>query len=115
MTTVTLTKQNTSNTKSILITWLPLANGDVGSPMPFSQYADKSVQVVGTFGVGGSVVIEGSNNGTDYAPLTDPQGNDLNITGAKIEMVSEATLYIRPRVTAGDGSTSISVILFGKE
>jgi hypothetical protein len=92
-----------------------MANGDDGNPIQFAQYTDKSVQVTGIFGSGGSIRLEGSNNGVDWAPLSDPSGNDLNITSAKIKMVTEATYYVRPRVTAGDGTTNLSVHLLIKE
>ena len=108
-------KLPSGNTRTILAQWADLANGDEGEALPFSQYADKTVQVVGTFGAGGSVTIEGSNNGTDWAVLADAQGNALNITSAKIEQVLEVTQYVRPRVTAGDGTTSINVILLARE
>ena len=113
--TINHTKIATGNTKSIVISWPGIVNGDAGDAVPFAQYTDRSVQVIGTFGVGGNLRLEGSNNGTDWAVLTDPQGNALDITAPKIEMVSEATLFVRPRVTAGDGSTSLSVLLLIKE
>jgi hypothetical protein len=115
MATIPYTRVQTGNTRSMVFVWSAIANGDEGEPIPFSAYADKSAQVTGTFGAGGSVRIEGSNDGTNWAALTDPQGNNLDITTAKIEMVTEATLLVRPRVTAGDGTTAISVALFAKE
>lgn len=115
MATIPLSKNPSGNTRTMIVTWPHLANGDDGDPITFSQYADKSAQVIGTFGVGGGVAIEGSNNGKDWAPLSDPQGNDLNFSTAKIEMVTEATLYVRPRVTGGNGSTDLTVILLMKE
>jgi hypothetical protein len=115
MATIQNTKSSTGNTRSVVVAWTGLTSGDDGDPVQFSQYTDKSVQVSGSFGAGGSVRLEGSNNGIDYAPLTDPQGNDINITSPKIKMASEATLYVRPRVTAGDGSTSLNVHLLIKE
>lgn len=105
----------TQTSKAFLREWAALANGDDGDALSCAQYTEKSAQVVGTFGVGGAVQIEGSNNGTDWSVLTDPQGNALTFTGAKIEMVAEATMYIRPRVTAGDGTTSLTCILMVKE
>jgi len=98
-----------------LIEWSGLTNGDDGDPAGLFGAADRSVQVTGTFGVGGSLRIEGSNNGVNYAVLTDPQGNDLDITEAKIETVTENVRYIRPRVTAGDGPTSLAVHILMKE
>ena len=110
------TRASTGNMKSFVAAWEGLPNSEAGDAIPFSQYTDKSVQVSGTFGAGGSVRIEGSNDGgTTWAVLTDPQGNDLNITTAKIEMVTEATALVRPRVTAGDGTTAINVHMLMKE
>lgn|SRR3990167_6595754 len=115
MSTIQPIKTATGNTRAFVLNWPTLANGDDGEPIAFSQYTDKSAQVVGTFGTGGVLALEGSNNGADWAVLTDPQGNPLNFTAAKIEMVAEATAFVRPRVLAGDGSTSLSLILLLKE
>jgi len=97
-----------------VVRWTGLANGDVGQALDLSAYPDRSVQVVGTFGAGGSVTIQGSNNGDDFASLADPQGNALAITTAKIEAILEAVRYIRPIVT-GDVTTSLAVILFSRK
>lgn len=94
-----------------LVTWGPMANGDVGLPIDMPGAADRSVQVVGTFGAGGNLRLEGTNDGTNYAVLTDPQGNALDITAAKIEAVMELTHKVRPRVTAGDGTTALVVTM----
>lgn len=100
----------THKEKTVIYTWV-LANGDTGNPIEMPSFADRSIQVVGTFGAGGNLRIQGSNDGTNYATLTDPQGNDLNITAAKIEQVTEVVRWIRPNVTAGDGTTNLTVIL----
>ena len=94
----------------------PMANGDTGTPIPWVQWADRSVQVTGTFGAGGTVRWEGSNDGgTTYAPLTDSQGNVLDFTAAKIEQVMELVELARPRVTAGDGTTALTVTLVARK
>lgn len=98
----------------VVATWQNMQNGDDGSPIEFANFADRSVQVTGTFGASGKVRIEGSIDGTNYAPLTDPQGNDLDITTAKIEAVSEVVRWIRPRVIAGDGTTLLTVTMLLK-
>ena len=115
MATIPLERIQTGSSRAFVSRWEALQNGDDGEPLKFVQYTDKSVQVYGTFGVGGSLRFEGSNDGTNWAVLTDPQGNDLNLTTSKIEMVTEATLYVRPVVTAGDGTTSLSVLVLMKE
>lgn len=91
----------------VIVTWSGLLNGDDGAPITYVDYPDRTAQVTGTFGAGGNLRIEGSVDGTNYAALTDPQGNDINITAAKLELVTEIVKQIRPRVTAGDGTTSL--------
>lgn len=115
MSTITHTRQDTKNSRTILVTWSPMQNGDEGDAIPFSQYADKSVQVTGIFGAGGVLTFEGSNDGVNWAPLTDAQGNDLNFSTAKVEQVVEITYRVRPRVVSGDGTTSLSVTLLARE
>lgn len=92
----------------------PMLNGDSTAPMSFVQWADKSIQVAGTFGSGGNVVIEGSNDGTNYSTLTNPQGASLaTITSAGIFQVVEITRFTRARITAGDGTTAITITVVG--
>lgn len=115
MATIQHTTAPTQTSVAFVAAWAGLANGDTGSTLMGAQYTDKSVQVSGTFGTGGTLRFEGSNDGVNWAVLTDPQGNALDFTTAKIEMVSEATLYVRPRVAAGDGTTALTVSLLMKE
>lgn len=97
--------------KARLYQWT-LATGDDGAPIEAVEFADRSVQVSGTFG-GASVVVEGSNDSTNYGTLTDPQGNDLSIVSAKVEMITEVTRLIRPRVSGGTG-VSVTVSLLAR-
>ena len=60
----------------------------------------------------GSVTVEGSNDGVTFHALTDPQGTPVTKTAAGMEVVEENPRYWRPRVTAGDGSTSLTVTLW---
>lgn len=99
------------NTSVHVYSWTPMtfSGTDVGAPIEMPGSADRTVQVTGTPGTGGSVRIEGSMDGVTYAVLSDPQGNALDITTLKIETIMELVRYIRPRITAGDGSTSLTV------
>ena len=97
-----------------LVTWSGLLNGDDGTRVTLSDFPDRTVQFLGTFGTGGSVSFEGSNDGTNWLVLTDPQGNAITKTAASMEFVTETPLYVRPRVTAGDGTTDLTVILFAR-
>lgn len=95
--------------------WTGLLNGDDGSPFPNVSLADRSVQVKGTFGAGGTVVIEGSNDGgTTYNTLVDQGGTALSFTAAGIKQIRDLPGLIRPRVTAGDGTTSLEVNLISR-
>jgi len=96
--------------------WLNMANGDDGSPRELPAFADRSVQVVGTWGAGGELSIEGSNDGgTTWAVLSDPLGRALAFTANDIQNITEISELIRPRVTGGDGTTLISVYFFAKK
>lgn len=96
-------------------TWTPLTttNAD-GSPFEFPDWADNTVHVFGTFGVGGTVLVEGSNDGTNWATLTDSNGTTLSLTVASVKAINERPRYLRPRVSAGDGTTSITAILLAR-
>jgi hypothetical protein len=90
-----------------LITWPGLTNGDTGRPLELPEYGDRTVSFEGTFGVDGSVTLEGSDDGRSYHPLTDPRGHAITKTAAATEGVTETPRYTRPHVTAGDRSTVI--------
>lgn len=97
--------------RSWIVIWT-LANGDNGQSYGDSPgLADRSVQVNGTFGVGGSVQLEGSNDNTNWFVLHDLQGNNLTFTTAGLKQVQEICLYVRPNCTAGDGTTNLTVTI----
>lgn len=98
------------NQDSTVVTWSDLLQDDDGSPFEMPSANDRSVQVTGTFG-GASLVIEGSNDGASYFTLTDPQGNPLTFASAKLEQVAEISLWIRPRVIGGDGTTNLTATM----
>lgn len=94
---------------AVLFVWANMADGDTGQPVEAAGHVNKTAQIAGTFGVGGTCVVQGSNNGTTYDSMTDPQGNAISKTAAATEIVAESTRYIRPNITAGDVTTSITV------
>lgn len=97
-----------------IITWGPMTTGDSGLQISMIGSARRTVQVIGTFSGPDRLSIEGSNNGTDYATLTDEHGNRLDFKGAGVSTVSELTRFIRPRVTAGSPTATV-VMLVRKE
>jgi hypothetical protein len=96
-----------------VFTWDAMANGDSGEPIERPDAADRTIHFTGTFDTT-TVVWEGSNDGLTYVTLTDPQGNAISKNVESIEQVTEVTRYMRPRVTAGGGSTAIVPVLLIK-
>ena len=96
-------------------TWTPLTTtNDVGSWLYVGPYTDISVHVYGTFGAGGTLKIEGSNEigaPSNQVVLTDQSDNLLSFTVAGMESVMQSPVQIRPHVTAGDGATSLTVAI----
>ena len=94
-------------------TWTPLTttNSD-GDPISYASNGTGAVaiQVNGTFGTGGTLVIQGSNNGVNWYSLNDPANTAVSFTTAGLKTVVDMPLYIRPLVSAGDGTTSLTVI-----
>jgi hypothetical protein len=112
--TAVVTTINDFENAALLFTWSGLLLTDDGNPVTIPGYSDRSIQFQGTFGVGGTIQIEGSNDGTNYQVLTDPQGNAISKTSASIEAITELPRFIRPRITGGDGTTNLVASLFMK-
>lgn len=94
-----------------LLGWTGLLNADQGSAVQFAKYADRCVQVTGTFGVAGSVTIEGSNDGVSWFPLNKMSGGPATFTAAGGSQILDNPLFMRPNVTAGDVTTTLAVTL----
>jgi hypothetical protein len=94
-----------------LVVWSGMANGDSGAAYVNVSAADRSVQVTGTFGASGTVKIQGSNDTSNFAQLHDAAGDELSFTAAGIEAIAEVTQHIRPIVTGGDETTSLTTTL----
>jgi hypothetical protein len=91
--------------------WAGMALGDTGQEAVHSGTGDRTVQVFGTFGAGGSVTIQGTLDGTNWASLHDTNGVALTFTTAGIRTVLQNVLAIRPVITGGDGTTSLTTLI----
>ena len=115
MTTVTPTlvelPTNYQGFKCWQVQWAGMTNGAVGVPVNLVEFSDRSVQVEGTFGVGGNVAVQGSNDLVNYELLRDPSSTVLNLTAVGLHGILELSGAIRPVVTAGDGTTSLTVTM----
>lgn len=101
---------------AIVISWGPMANGDTGKPVSRPALGDKSFQAEGTFGAGGTIVLEATNEPTpaNYHTMTDPAANVVSFTAASLKQVTEVSTWLRPRVTAGDGTTALTATLIAR-
>lgn len=104
------------STNVLVATWTGLTNAtsDTGEPLDLLDFADYTVEFTGTFGAGGTIVLEGSNVGSAYYTLNDVQASAITKTSAGIEQVAEAPRWIRPRVSAGDGTTSLTCTIYAR-
>jgi hypothetical protein len=105
--TISAIKAYEENTN--IVEWTPVTEADTCAPVEMPGFTVRSIQIDGTFG-GATVTFQGSNNGTTYATLSDPQGNAISKTSAAIEQVEEVTRYVKP-VLAGGSSTSLKMTL----
>lgn len=87
-----------------------LASGDKSSPLNAPSLPDKTVSVRGTFGVGGSVSLEGDNvDGSSGVILKDTAGSNLTFTAPGVVAIAPDAAFIIAHVTAGDGTTNLQV------
>lgn len=118
----TLTQVTTPRGTLVHVVSWTLANGDTGVPYQMPNQFSRSMHAFGTFGAGGSVKMRGSNEvaqpaagATTWADLHDAQGVAIALTAAKVSTIGETTNWVSPMVTAGDGTTSITVAMLARQ
>lgn len=94
------------------ITWAAVPNGNQGDAVS-EDWSSAFFQVTGTFGAGGSVQIEGSNDGTNWVKLSPAALTAAGLVAAL--GVNEHPKFLRCNVTAGDGTTALTVTGFLKK
>lgn len=103
---------NTSNdfNKMRTASWA-LGNADTGNAVDMHRWADRTVQVLGTFG-GATVTIQGSNDNTNWVTLNDSGSTALTFTAAGMKLILENPIYVRA-ISAGGTASAITVIIAG--
>lgn len=96
--------------KAMTHTWT-LSDNESGEAIESPHYVDRSVQVAGSLG-GGTVTLQGSNDGSNYEVLTDATGAVLSFTASGLKQVLQVTRYIKPVIT-GATSPDVQIILLG--
>ena len=91
--------------------WTSLLTGETGDKADLSKWPTKSIQISGTVGAGGSVNVQGSNDGVNWFSLKDAFGASLATAAVGIYTIDQNTQHIRPAVVSGDGTTNIKVVI----
>lgn len=94
--------------------WTGLLNGDFGDAVTEAMLPIHEVSCAGTFGAGGNVNLQGSNDGVAWSTMKDQGGTTLALGAAVTRLCQDNPLYIRPQVSAGDGTTSLTVTLISQ-
>lgn len=95
-----------------LVEWIGLGNDDEGEPLTTADFADKTVEIGGVFGAGGSIALKGSNDpgvGPVGVNLTDPLGVEIDGNTPVLATILQNPLKVWPVVSGGDGDTDLNV------
>lgn len=95
--------------RTVQFTWASMAGGDTGTPVSFPTANKLTIQATGTVT---TLIIEGSNDGTNWATLNDLSNTAIASLGAAIEGIQENPRFIRPNLTTG---TAVVVTLVASE
>jgi hypothetical protein len=96
-----------------LYQWLLTTADHTGEAGNNPGASDRTIQVYGTWG-GASLTVEGSNDGTNWATLHDPTGEELVFTTDGIAVILENPLYIRPRLSVVGAGASVNAKLLSR-
>lgn len=106
---------NSAGDGSTVIAWADLSTADtaVKYRVPGTVGAIASIQFTGTFG-GATLVLQGSNDGTNFATIKDVNGDNVSVTAAGLVDFSTGALYLRPSSSGGTGdNVDVTMVLRG--
>ena len=99
-----------------VVTWTTLVSANAnGSPyQPERLRAVRAtVQAIGTWDTA-TLVLQGSNDGTNWYTLNDAQGTAISFTADGYAELNTASLYIRPSTSSHGAGTDLDVILVAR-
>ena len=97
-----------------LVVWEALtSSNNNGSLVELVEWADRTVQVIGTFD-SATLLLQGSNNGLIWVTLSDAASSPLTFTSAGLSEILEVPRYVRPSTSGGGGSQDIDVLLVAR-
>lgn len=106
--TVTVPDTHMGAGRTLLGVAASMANGDNTASVSTLGFDEGTVITTGTFGVGGSVAVEGSVDNANWYALPGISGAVIAVTAAGAVIVPWlGSRFIRAHVTAGDGTTAL--------
>ena len=109
-----VTYPSTQDASILQCVWICTTGVPDGSPLECPEWADRTVQAIGTFG-GATCTMEGSNDGTNWAPLSNAAGGAAaTFTVAGIKTLIENPRFIRPNLTVVGAGATITVTLLNR-
>lgn len=104
--------QVVNNTGVAIVTWANLGDAETGGAANTDGRSDYTITASGTFAAA-TVTMEGSNDNTNWFPMTDFLGAAMTFAVAGMKTVGTSPFYVRARTSGGAGS-DLTVILAGK-
>lgn len=95
----------------MMISWDLTTADHTGTAVAWCDWADRSVTFVGTNWGGSTVALEGSNDGTTWLPIADPQGTAITRTANGIEACLELTRFVRARLSTTGTAAVVNATL----
>jgi hypothetical protein len=121
-TMTTTRRQNSLGARDVIVKWAGLLNGDDGAWFSEPGMVLRAYSVSGTFGVAGNVALKAScGNAIDpTAAIVGTQADESILSGAGAVIAAgtvtagqyTAAPSYRPTVTAGDGTTNLTVTMY---
>lgn len=112
-------RSNSSGSKDVIVTYTGLLNGDDGTWYSDPGVVLRATSWSGTFGVAGSGQVNATGgNAMGATPISGAQPDETIIgAAATVAGIVTGTTYTaapsyRPRVTAGDGTTSLTCVMY---
>lgn len=100
--------------RTVVHTWNLTTADATGEAISVPGASDRTIQFVADTAGSATVVLQGSNDGTNWVALTDGQGNAISFTGSGIEMVAENVLHFRVLLTSVGSGAVWTALLFSR-
>jgi hypothetical protein len=100
---------------TVLVTWNLTTAAPDGEPIEMSQWADRTFQADFTTVGGAILTIEGSNNRTKWAPLSNAAGAAaLTFSADGMKSSIELPRWVRPNLTTVGAGAVVAVTMMAR-